>query len=134
MDKRQEDANGEAEEEHVVSTSGTKQSLGAEGTPEHGRGEKGVVSGASESELRFGRAHVLERHLKVENGAADECKDQGCDHLAREGVPGRDFDVVGELEVIGKVERLVARDVAVSLEPDECVGVACWSANAKHKG
>lgn len=81
------------------------------------------MTGTSESKFGVGRANVLERHLEIENTTTDECEDECGDHLTRESVPRRDLDVVGELEVIGELQSLVAGDVTIGLEPDEGVGV-----------
>ena len=82
------------------------------------------MTGAGETKLGLGCTNVLEGHLEVENTTADERENQSGDHLTGERVPWRDLGVMGELQIVGEIQCLVARDVSVSLEPDECVGVA----------
>ena len=117
------DTDGEAEQHHVVSSTRSEQPLGTEGAPEDGRSEESVVSGASEAERRVLCANILERHLEVEDTSADKGEDQGGDDLTRERVPRGDLGVMGKLEVVGELQRLVARDITVGLEPNQGVGI-----------
>jgi hypothetical protein len=55
-------------------------------------------------------------HLVIENGCGDESRDECCPHLAVEGDPRSDVDVMCELEILSEVESLRGRDVSVSLE------------------
>ena len=55
-------------------------------------------------------------HLVIENGRADESRDECCPHLAIEGDPRSDVDVVCELEILSEVESLRGRNESVSLE------------------
>lgn len=108
-------ADRETQEHELVATARTKELLRAEGTPEHGGGEEGVLTGARHGKLGVRRAHVLKAHLVVEDTRAHKRRDDSGDHLRRKRVLGRDLDVVRELEVVGKVDGLCRDNVAVHL-------------------
>ena len=111
------DTDGETQKHQVVSTTGTKEPLGTQGTPEDCRGEEGVVTGASEAELGVLGANVLEGHLEVQDTGRNKGEDQGSDHLTSKSVVGLDVGVVCQLQVVRECECLVAGNVTESLEP-----------------
>lgn len=75
------------------------------------------MTGAGETELSVLGAHVLERHLEVEDTSGNESEDQGGDHLTNESMVGLDVCVVGQFQIVREGECLVARDVTEGLEP-----------------
>jgi hypothetical protein len=100
LTKRKHDTDGETQEHHIVSTSGTKEPLGTQSTPKDCRGEESVVTGASEAELSVLGANVLERHLEVQDTSRDKGENQGGDHLTDECVVGLDVGVVRQFQVV----------------------------------
>ena len=102
---REEGTNEETPQETIVDGTGTEHLLWPKGTPEDGSGEESVDTRTSEVVLLLGCADIGDlRHLIVEDGRAYESGNDGSKHLAVEGDPRWDMDVVGELEVLGKVE------------------------------
>ena len=74
--------------------------------------------------LLLGQADVGDLgHLVVENGRADDSGDKRRPHLAVEGDPGSNVHVVGELEILGKVEGMRGCNVSVGLEVVHSGGV-----------
>ena len=118
-------ADEETPQEVVVDGTCTEHLLGTESTPKDGSGEKRVASRASEAILLLGRADAGDLgHLVVEDGGTDEGGDESRPHLAVEGDPRSDVHVVGELEILSKVESVRGRDMPVSLEVIHGGGVA----------
>ena len=65
----------------------------------------------------MGQADVRDlRHLVVEDSRANDGGDKGSPHLGVERDPRSDVHVMGELEVLSKVESLGGGDVTVGLE------------------
>lgn len=62
-------------------------------------------------------------HLVVEDRCADEGGDESGPHLAAECDPRSDVHIVGELEVLSKVESLRGCDVTVRLEIIHRIGI-----------
>lgn len=128
------DAQGEAEQGLGVLAADAPDLLGADGAPEHGGGEEGVLAGADKLEGRVLCADAVEVDLVGDDGDADKGRDQGGDHLGEEGEARRDLDVVGELEVVAEVEGVGAGDVAVRLEEAHGEGVAFHKGAADELG
>jgi len=63
------------------------------------------------------------RHLVVEDTRADESGNKGSEHLAVEGNPGWDVDVVSEFEILGEPDGVCGGDVSVKLEVHQGGGV-----------
>ena len=121
----QDSPDEETIQETVVDGSGTEHLLGAESTPKDGSGEERVVSRASEVILLLGQTDVGDPgHLVVENGRADEGRDESRPHLAVEGDPRGDVHVVGEFEILCEMKSVRGGDVSVRLEVVHSGGVA----------
>ena len=102
---REEGTNEETPQEAIVDCASTEHLLGSEGTPEDGSREESVDTGASEVVLLLGCTNIGDlRHLIVEDGRTDKSGNEGSEHLAVEGDPRRDVDVMGELEILSEME------------------------------
>jgi len=66
------------------------------------------VSWTSETELGVLGADILERHLEVENTSRDEGEDKSRHHLTSKGVVRLDVGVMGQFQVVGECECLIA--------------------------
>ena len=121
---REYSAQRETPQEAIVDGTRTEHLFLTESTPWDGSGEKYVVSRRSKVVLLRGQAYVRDLgHLVIENCRADESRDESCPYLAVEGDPRSDVRVVGEHEILSKVERVRGRDVSVSLEVVHSGGV-----------
>ena len=110
-------ADRETPQETVVDGTNAKHLHGAESTPKDRSGEERVVPWAGEVILLLGQADVGDPgHLVVEDGRADEGGDESSPHLAGKGDPRSDVHVVGELEILSKVEGVRGGDITVRLE------------------
>ena len=120
----QDSAQRETPQEAIVDGTRTEHLFRTKSTPEDGSSEKYVVFGTSKVILLRGQADVGDLcHLVVENGRADEGGDKSCPHLAVEGDPWSDVNVVGELEILSEVESVRGRDVSIRLEVVHSSGV-----------
>jgi len=107
----------ETPQEGIINCTRTIHLLWTEGTPENGSGEEGVDARTSEPILLIRCADIGDLgHLVVENAGTDKGRDKGGDHLTVEGNPGRDVDVMRELEILGEVEGVRGCDISVGLE------------------
>ena len=114
---RDEGANRETPQETIVDGTSTEHLLGSKGTPEDGGGEECVNAGTGEVVLLLRCANIGDlRHLVVEDSRADKSGNECGKHLAVEGDPRWNMDVMGELEVLGKVEGVRGGNVSVGLE------------------
>lgn len=66
LTEREEETDREASKNSSVSPSSAEEALGTNSSPEDGRGEEGVFTGAGKLEGRFGCTNVLESELEVE--------------------------------------------------------------------
>ena len=102
---REEGTNKEKPQEAVVDSAMTEHLLGSKGTPEDGGGEGTVDDRTGEVVLLAGCTNTGDlRHLVVEDRCADESGNEGCEHLAVEGDPGRNVDIMSKFEVLSEVE------------------------------
>ena len=62
-------------------------------------------------------------HLIVEDSRAHETGNKGSEHLAVEGDPRWNVNVMGKLEILGEVECVRGRDVSVGLEKVHGIGI-----------
>ena len=132
---RQNGADEETPQEAIVDGTSTEHPLGTESTPKDGSGEERVVSGTSEVILLLWQTDAGDLgHLVVEDGRADESGDESRPHLAVEGDPRCDVDVVGELEILGEMESVRSRNISVSLEIVHSSGVAREPETTKQLG
>lgn len=92
----------ETEECRHILASNTPDLTGSDGAPEDSCREEGVDTGAEEAERRVRRADILDVDLILQNGDADEGRDESRDHLSPEGEARRNLEVVGELEICGE--------------------------------
>lgn len=114
----------ETPQKAIVDGARTEHSLGTESTPKDGSGKESVIPGASEVVLLPRQANVGDLgHLVVEDGRADEGRDEGRPNLTAEGDPRSEVYVVGELEICGKAKSVRGRDVTVRLEEVQRGGV-----------
>lgn len=127
-------AQGEAQQRLGILAAHAPDLLGADGAPEHGGGEEGVLAGADELEGRVLCADAVEVDLVGDDADADKGRDQGGHHLREEGEAGRDLDVVGQLEIVAEVQGVRAGDVAVGLEEAHGEGVAFHEGAADELG
>ena len=120
----QNSSNQETPQETVIDCTRTVHLLGTEGAPENGSGKEGVGTRTGEPILLVWSANVRDRHLIVEDRGANERRHKGCDHLTIKRDPRRDMDIMGQLEILGKMERMRRGDVSVRLEVIHGGGVA----------
>jgi len=93
---REEGTSEETPQEAVVGGSGAEHLLGPEGAPGDGGREGGVDRGTSETVLLFGCANTGDLlHLVVESSRANESGNKRSVHLAAEGDPRWNVDVMG---------------------------------------
>lgn len=114
---RKDCANQEAVQQPIVHGPDTEHPGGPEGTPEDTGSEEGVDTRASEV-IRLGGATYSRdlSHLVVENGRANETRNDCCNDLSREGDTGRNVNVMGQLQILSEVDRVGSRDVTIRLE------------------
>ena len=121
---REEGANGETPQEIIVDGSRAEHPLWSEGSPEDGSGEESADTGAGEVVLLVRFADIRDlRHLVVEDTRADECGNKGSEHLAVEGNPRWNVDVMSEFEILGELEGVLGGGVSVELEVHQGSGV-----------
>ena len=79
-------------------------------TPDDRSGEELVNTRTGIVVLLRGSADTRDLgHLIVEHGSSDKAANQGRDYLCRESAARWNLDVVGQFQVLGKVERVRAR-------------------------
>jgi len=102
---REESTDEETPQKSVIDGTRTEHLLGPKGTPEDGSGEECVDTRAGKVILLARCADVGDlRHLVVEDSRADEGGNKGSEHLAIEGDPRWNVDVMGEFEILGEVK------------------------------
>lgn len=112
-----DDAQRETQQHLAVLAVMSKNLLWADRTPKDGGGEEGVDARASQFiSCIWGANPINVQHLKVQDTDTDNGTNQGGNHLRKKGLTGRNFDVVGELEVVGKPNGMCASDIAKRLE------------------
>lgn len=107
------ETDGEAQKEPLVLAVNSKHLDGTNGSPQDGGSEEGVDAGAEETHGRVGLANVLNVDLEVEHTGADESGNERGNHLGGEGVTGRNFNVVSELEVVSEADGMRAGHISV---------------------
>ena len=121
---REEGTNGETPQETVVDGTRAKHPLWSKGTPKDGRGEESADTGAGEVVLLIRCTNIGDlRHLVVEDTRADESRNKGGEHLAVEGNPRWNVDVMSEFEVLGETESVCGGDMSVKFEVHQGGGV-----------
>lgn len=116
-DEREGDTKGKADQQGGVLPALAENLDGADGAPQHRCGEKGVDARAGEvvgSMLGANTGNLI--HLEVQDANADERGDDGCDHLRPEGVPGWDFAVMSELQIVREPNGVSTGHIAEGLE------------------
>lgn len=102
----QNSANEETPQEAVVDCTRTVHLPRTEGTPKDGSGKEGVGARTGEPILLVWGANVRDRHLVVEDRSANERGHKCGDHLAIKCDPRRNMDIMGQLEILGEMERM----------------------------
>ena len=114
---REEGTNGETPQETIIDGTRTEHPLWSEGAPEDGSGEKSADTGAGEVVLLVRCTNIGDlRHLVAEDTGADESGNKCSKHLAVEGNPRWNVDVMREFEILGEPEGVVGGDVSVDPE------------------
>ena len=120
----QNSADGETPQKAVVDGTRTEHLLWTKSAPKDGSSEKCVVSRASEVILLRRQADIGDLgHLVVEDSRANEGGDESRPHLTVEGDPWRDVYIVGELQILSKVESVRGGDESVRLEVVHSSGI-----------
>ena len=121
----EEGTDEETPQEVVVDGTDTEHFFGSKSTPENGSGEESVGTRTGEMVLLVRCANIGDlRHLIVEDSRAYESRNKGSEHLAVEGDPRWNMDIVSELEILGEVEGLRGGDKSVGLEVVHGGGIA----------
>ena len=98
---REDGTDQEAPQEGTVEGASTEHLLWSKGTPKDDGSEIIADTRASEMVLLVNCANIGDlRHLVVEDGGANESGDKGGEHLAVEGDPRWDMDVMGEFHIL----------------------------------
>ena len=132
---REDGTDQETPQEAVVHCTSTEHPLGSKGTPEDGSGKVIVDSWTSEMILLVNRANIGNlRHLVVENGGADESGNEGGEHLAVEGYPRWNVDVMGKFHILCEVEGVRGCDISIGFEVEYRSSVTGEPESAEHFG
>jgi len=114
---RDEGAKRETPQETVVDGTSTKHPLRSEGTPEDGGSEERVNTRADEVVLLLRCANIGDlRHLVIEDSSTDKSGNESGKHLAVEGDPRWNMDVMSKLEILGEVKGVRGGDVSIGLK------------------
>ena len=132
---REDDADGETPQQTVVHCTGAEHHLWSKGAPEDGSGKVIVDGRTGKVVLLINRTYTGDlRHLVIEDGGTDESGDEGGEHLAVEGDPRWNVDVMGEFHILREVEGVRGGDVPVGFEVEYRSGVTGEPEPAEHLG
>jgi hypothetical protein len=134
-DEWQDKSDQETPDKTVVNGTRSEHTLGTERTPQDGGSKECIYTWASEPILLMRITDVVDaRHLEVETGDSDEGRYERSSDLSHEGCKRRDVGVMCQFEILGEVERVGGRDIAIRLEEVEGVGVAGEPETTKELG